>query len=141
MRGSMTVEASYIFPFCFVVIVIVCYLGIFEYNQAVLKMTGYECILHTMEGREESEELLKENLLKRAEQMAKTRVLGIKDLEVSVKMTASKISVSYRCRQTMLEVPLAVTAVYERTYPEVTLRLLSGKMGESHEGTVKEGLK
>lgn len=141
MKGSMTVEASYIFPFCFLVIGIVCYLGIFQYNQAVLKMTGYECILQTMEEREESEELFKENLLRRAEQSAKDRTLGVKELNVSVKMTASKISVSYSCMQKMLEVPLGVTAVYERTNPELTLRLAAGITGESHEGTIKAGFK
>lgn len=127
MKGSMTVEASYIFPFCLVVIGIVCYLGIFEYNQAVLKMTGYECILQVMAEKDEPEEFLKEKMFNTAEQTASARVLGITDLNVSVKMTASNISVSYSGKQSMLDVPVEVTVVYERTYPELTLRLLSGK--------------
>lgn len=130
MKGSMTVEASYVFPFCFLIILIVCHLGIFEYNRAVLKMTGYECILQTMELREESEKVMEENLLKRAGETAAGRVLGVRNLETKVKMTASKISVSYSGNQSILKVPFDITAVYERTYPELTLRLLSGKRGE-----------
>lgn len=82
MKGSMTVEASYVFPFCFLIILIVCHLGIFEYNRAVLKMTGYECILQTMELREESEKVMEENLLKRAGETAAGRVLGVRNLEI-----------------------------------------------------------
>ena len=37
MKGSLTVEAAFVFPFCFLVIGIVCLLGVFLYNQAVLK--------------------------------------------------------------------------------------------------------
>lgn len=130
MKGSLTVEASYIFPFCFVIVGIVCYLGIFGYNQAVLKMTGYECILQALEERNASEEVLKEHLLEKAGQSAGNRTLAVRDLEVSVKTTASKISVSYHCIQTMLNIPLEVTVVYERTFPELTLRLTQKKTGE-----------
>lgn len=130
MKGSMTLEASYVFPFCFLVIAIVCSLGIFKYNQAVFKISGYESILQTMEAREESEENWKDHLLKKAEQIAQARVLGVKDLKTSVKMTTSKISVSYSGTQRLLMLPIEVTVVYERTYPELTLRLLSGKTGE-----------
>lgn len=66
MKGSMTVEASLIFPFCFVVIGIVCILGIYQYNQAVLKMTGYESILQTMEERKEEEGQFKELFIKKS---------------------------------------------------------------------------
>ena len=129
MKGSLTVEASYIFPFCFVVLGIVCLLGIYQYNQAVLKMTGYECILQTMEERNQ-ETIFKENLLRRAEQAAKDRTCGVEDLKVSVKTTVSKISLSYEGRQSIINVPLAVKIVYERTYPELTLRLSKGMSGE-----------
>lgn len=133
MKGNMTVEASYIFPFCFLVIAIVCYLGIFTYNQAVLKITGYESILQTMEMREESEQSLREMILTRAEQTAKKRVLGVKDLEAEVKITAAKIMVSYSGSQSVLQIPLKATAVYERIYPEMTLRLISGNRRETNE--------
>ena len=52
MKGSVTIEAAWIFPFCFFVIAIVCCLGIYEYNQTVLKISGYECIVRTMEERD-----------------------------------------------------------------------------------------
>lgn len=140
MKGSLTVEAAYIFPFCFLIIGIVCYLGIFEYNRAVLKMTGYECILQTMEERDGAEEAFQENLLRRARQAAKERTFGMTDLEVSAKITTSKISVSLQGIQTMIQTPLEVTVVYERTFPELTLRLMAGNIGESYEGNVETGI-
>lgn len=130
MKGSLTIEAAYIYPFCFLIIGIVCALGIYQYNQAVLEMTGYECILQTMEERELEEEIFKENLLRRVKQEAADRTLGIKDLQVSLKMTPSKISINYKGRQTILDAPMEVTVVYERTYPELTLKLIKGIGGE-----------
>lgn len=127
MKGSMTLEASYIFPFCFVVIGIVCYLGIFQYNQAVLKMTGYECILQTMEERDRNETTLKENLLQMANVAAKDRTFGVENLKTSVKITTSKISINYTGIQSMFQIPLDITVAYERIYPELTLRLTKGK--------------
>lgn len=129
MKGNMTVEASLVFPFCFLMIAIVCCLGIFKYNQAVLKLTGYECVIHTMELRDESEQVLPETIKRRAEQIAKERVLGVQKLETSVKITSSKISVTYSGNQSLLRLPLKVNVVYERVYPEQTLRLLAGNTG------------
>ena len=43
------------------------------YNQSVLKMTGYECILRTMEERELQENLLKDNLIHRAKELGEGR--------------------------------------------------------------------
>lgn len=130
MKGSLTIEAAYIYPFCFLIIGIVCALGIYQYNRAVLEMTGYECILQTMEERELEEEIFKENLLRRVKQESADRTFGIKDLQVSLKMTPSKISINYEGIQAILDVPMEVTVVYERTYPELTLKLTRGISGE-----------
>lgn len=130
MKGSVTVEAAYIFPFCFIIIAIVCCLGIFQYNLAVLKMTGYECILCTVGELEEGSEVSEENLAQSAETSARNRILAIRDLETSVKVTASKISVKYSGTQFLLNIPFEVKAVYERTFPELTLRLTYGITGE-----------
>ena len=45
MKGNLTIEAAYLFPFCFFILSLICYLGIFLYNHAVLELTGYECVL------------------------------------------------------------------------------------------------
>lgn len=139
MKGSLTVEAAYIFPLCFLVLGIVCYLGIYEYNRAVLKMTGYECILQTMEERDEDEDGFKENLLRRAEQAAKERTFGMVNLKTSAKITASKVSISLQGVQTIFQAPLEVTVVYERTFPELTLRMMKEITGEFYEGNVETG--
>lgn len=122
MKGTLTVEASYLFPFCFWIIGVVCFLGIFIYNQAVLKMTGYECILQSFDEAEMT--VLEETLLENAQKCAEERVLAVKNLEVTVKSGISKISVSYHGTQTMLNIPLEVTVVCEKIFPERTLRLI-----------------
>lgn len=126
MKGSLTVEASYIYPFCFVIIGIVCLLGIYLYNCAVLKLTGYECVVQIMEEREEGEVIFREDLIRRAEQAARDRTFGIGNLETSLKITASKLSLTFRCIQSGIRVPIKVTVVYERTFPEMTLRIMKG---------------
>lgn len=130
MKGSLTVEAAFVFPFCFLVIGIVCLLGVFLYNQAVLKMTGYECILQTMEERELKEEVLLENLLQRAEENGKARTLGIEDLNATVRITASKVSLKYQCVQTLLNLPIEISVACDRVYPETSLRLMRRTLRE-----------
>lgn len=130
MKGSLTVEAAFVFPFCFLVIGIVCLLGLFVYNKTVLKITGYECILQTMEEKEQGEEFLVETLLQRAEESGKARVLGVENLEATVRITVSKVSLNYQCVQTLLNLPINVSVVCERIYPELSLRLTRGMIGE-----------
>ena len=134
MKGRLTVEAAYIFPFCFVVIGLGSILGLFLFNQAVLEMRAYECILHTIEERNLEEETFKEHLLKRAEQVGNERTFGVKELQVSMKMTASKISLTYTGTQSVIGAPIEATAVYERTFPELTLKLKKGMAGLPYEG-------
>ena len=126
MKGSLTVEASYVFPFCFFVIFIICQLGCYQYNRSVLKMTGYESIVKTMEERNQEEGQLEERLQQRAEEFGAARTIGVNDLKVSIKMTSTKIALTYECVQRALESPIEVTVVYERIYPELTLRMAKG---------------
>ena len=130
MKGNLTIEAAYIFPFCFFVLGLVSFLGIFLYNQAVLEMTGYECILQTVEERELKEDDLKGQLLRRAKQAAEDRTFGVEGLQVNLKVTKTKIAINYKGTQSVIGVPINVDAVYERTSPELTLRLIKG-IGEN----------
>lgn len=130
MKGSLTVEAAFVFPFCFLIIGIIYALGIFLYNQSVLKLTGYECIVQTMEDRDQKEEILLETLLQRAEETGKSRTLGIDDLNAIVRITATKITLKYQCVQRILNLPMEVTVIYNRIYPEMSLRLMREIVGE-----------
>lgn len=133
MKGNLTIEAAYVFPFCFFVLGLVSFLGIFLYNQAVLEMTGYECILQTIEDREYEEEYLKEQLLERAKCAGEKRTFGLQELQVNLKITATKIAINYKGIQAVIGVPINVDVVYERTFPELTLRLIKGVGGEANE--------
>lgn len=124
MKGSLTIEAALVIPFCFVILGIVSFLGIFQYNQVVLKMTAYECILQTDGEEIPSEAVLKKLLTEQAKEKGNARGLAVKDLEVTVNVTVSKITLTYRCTQALLNLPVEVTVVYERTFPELTLRLI-----------------
>ena len=130
MKGSLTVEAAFVFPFCFLIIGIIYALGIFLYNQSVLKLTGYECIVQIMEDRDQKEEILLETLLQRAEETGKSRTLGIDDLNAIVRITATKITLKYQCVQRILNLPMEVTVIYNRIYPEMSLRLMREIVGE-----------
>ena len=131
MRGNLTVEAALIVPFCIMIILIVCQLGIFQYDREVLKMTGYECILKTVEegGNLTSNDFC-EALKNRAMVAATDRMLGLKSLNAEVKMTSSKIVLVFEGVSTMLEIPMEVSVAYERIYPELTLRIKRAVIGE-----------
>ena len=130
MKGSLTVEAAFVFPFCFLIIGIIYALGIFLYNQSVLKLTGYECIVQIMEDRDQKEEILLETLLQRAEETGKSRTLGIENLNAIVRITATKITLKYQCVQRILNLPMEVSVVCDRVYPEMPLRLMREIVGE-----------
>ena len=130
MKGSFTVEASLVFPFCFLVIGVICFLGVFLYDQVVLKITGYESILQVMESENGSDEQFVEHLQRQAEEKAIKRVLAVSELQTKVKTSASKIIVSYQGRQTILNLPLDITIIYEKVFPELSLRLIRGRIGE-----------
>ena len=125
MKANLTVEASLVFPFCFLIIGIVCFLGIFIYDQSVLKITGYECILQSMDQIETDDAYFLERLQKQAEEVAQHRAVA--ELQTNVKSSAAKITVNYRGRQKMLNLPIDITIVYEKTFPELTLRLTRKK--------------
>ena len=127
MKANLTVEASLVFPFCFLIIGIVCFLGIFIYDQSVLKITGYECILQSMDQIETDDAYFLERLQKQAEEVAQHRTLAVAELQTNVKSSAAKITVNYRGRQKMLNLPIDITIVYEKTFPELTLRLTRKK--------------
>ena len=130
MKGSLTVEASYIIPFCMMLILIFCQLGIYQYNCEVFRITGYECILKTMEDEGESKELIGEELQKRTLEIVSERMIGVDNLRVMVKVTATKISMTLEGVQRILNSPLKVVTTYERCDPETTLRIARGVMGE-----------
>jgi hypothetical protein len=141
MKGNLTIEAAYLFPFCFFVLGLICYLGIFLYNQAVLELTGYECILQTIEERELRDELLKEHLYQRAKENAQERTFGVQELQVTLKVTTSKIAINYKGRQSVVGVPINVDVVYGRTNPERALKMINGIGGETYEGIFEKGNK
>lgn len=138
MKGNVTIEAAYLFPFCFFTLGLICYLGIFLYNQAVLELTGYECILRTVEERELRDELLKEQLYERAKEAAQERTFGVEKLQITLKVTASKIAINYKGIQSVISVPINVDVVYERTSPEQMLRLIKEIGGKTDEGIFKK---
>ena len=138
MKGNVTIEAAYLFPFCFFTLGLICYLGIFLYNQAVLELTGYECILRTVEERELRDELLKEQLYERAKEAAQERTFGVEKLQITLKVTASKIIINYKGIQSVISVPINVDVVYERTSPEQMLRLIKEIGGKTDEGIFKK---
>ena len=133
MKGSLTVEASLIFPFSLMIILFICHLGIYQYDCAVMKMTGYECILQMMDAERENSDNLKKELQLLANKSVKDRCFGIMELETSVKMTSSKVQLIYLGKQGMLQIPFEISLIYERCNPEVTLRVNRQRRGEAYE--------
>ena len=124
MKGSMTVEAALVFPFCFFVLAIIGCLGVYKYNQSVLKLSGYECVVRTMEERNLEEQIFKENFSRRMLDAAQNRTLGMKDFEISIKISATKILVKIKGVQKLLNLPVEAEVVYQRVHPERALQLL-----------------
>lgn len=123
MKGSVTVEAAFVFPFCFAVIGAICYLGVFSYNLAVLKLTAYECISQSMEKRELDDPGFERELVRILEKKAEERVLTLENIQASVKAQGFYITAEFQAVQKMIfSQPVQVDVTYKRTYPEQVLR-------------------
>lgn len=138
MKGSLTVEAALVFPFCFLILLLFCELGIYQYDQAVLKLTGYECILRTMEERQLEDKVLRDRLLERAKEHGQARTFGVEELEADVKITKSEVLLTYSGRQSFLKSPVNVTVTYQRIHPEQSLRRSRNLIGAAYVGVIKK---
>lgn len=130
MKGSMTIEAAYLFPMIFLILGIVCFLGIYQYDRAVFEMTACECILKSTE-QELPESTLKELMYERAQSAAQERALGVKQLHTEVYVTSSSVTVTYQCIMNIFEIPLKVTVSHEQVDPEQMLWTAGRLTGEN----------
>ena len=85
------------------------------------------------------DELFREKLYERAKEAAQERTFGVQELQITLKVTASKIAINYKGIQSAIGVPMNVDVVYEKTNPEQTLRLIKGIGGETYEGIFEKG--
>lgn len=131
MKGNVTVEAAFIFPFCFALIGTICYLGIYCYHLAMLKLTAYECISQSLEQRNLNDQNLERELAKLLEKKAAERALTLEDIEVSVKVTKFYITAEFFAVQKIIfSQPVQAGVTYKRTYPEKTLRAAAAGRGK-----------
>lgn len=141
MRGSITVEASLIMPFCLAVIGVFSWLGVFQYNRAVMKLTACEYIVRFAEQRmQERDEFVRE-LTGKLEQAAEERTLALREIRASVKVTGSTVVAELNAEQRIIwSGTLNAKASYKITHPETALRIAGAAgMGERNERDVKEG--
>lgn len=114
MKGNVTVEAALVMSFCFAVIGAVCYLGIFCYNRAVMKLTALEYIGQAAQERELSR-LLEEKLEERSWAAA--------GLKADVQITAGSVRAEVTGMQRLIfSQPLKVSVTYKKTHPEKVIR-------------------
>lgn len=124
MKGGLTIEAAWILPFCFAVIGIICCLGVYEYDCAVLKMIGCGCVLEASDSIAGNYGEKERELLETLREQAEAGTLALKNIEVTMKKTNTKILVTYRAVSDFFEIPVEVSVVYERVFPELFLRML-----------------
>lgn len=124
MRGNLTVEAALIVPFSLIAIGVVCWLGIYQYNLAVLHLTGYESVIHMTEFENLEKKDFEEELLRYFKRKAEERTLAVVNLRVFVKMTERKIKVDFEGTQQVILSGFLKTGVsYTRMHPEKIVRI------------------
>ena len=77
-----------------------------------------------MEERNLEEQIFKENFSRRMLDAAQNRTLGMKDFEISIKISATKLLVKIKGVQKLLNLPVEAEVVYQRVHPERALQLL-----------------
>lgn len=91
LHGYLSVEASLVFPFGMAVIGAVCWMGVFRYNLAVLRLTGQEAIGHMTEFRELDEAQFERELVRYVQEKTEARTLACTELHTEIKRTRRKI--------------------------------------------------
>ncbi len=93
-KGSVTVEASLLFPLILMVIVISMYALFFIHDRAVLDAAAYEAALRGCEITSEKADIRGKVALK-CEESVKGRLLSTKDLNTDIEITGQYIRVRF----------------------------------------------
>ncbi|MBR6329926.1 MAG: pilus assembly protein [Lachnospiraceae bacterium] len=93
LKGSYTVEASFLMPMILTVIVVIIYLSFFLHDRAVLSSAAYTAALRG------SQLINGEDVYARVEKNAaalrENRMLGTKNIQTDIQIGSSQITVSY----------------------------------------------
>jgi len=93
LKGSYTVEASFLLPVILSVIVLVIYLSFYLHDRAVLSSAAYTAALRGSQMKEGSD--IAGDVTKQAEELIRNRLLGTTEVETRVESNGSSIVVSY----------------------------------------------
>lgn len=94
-KGSFTVEASMLIPFLILIIFIFICLSLYLHDRSVLSSCAAELAGKGASEKYRSEKELESWLQGQAAGLAKGKLLCLRDVEVSVKVTKQMVTVSY----------------------------------------------
>lgn len=93
LKGSYTVEASFLLPIILSVIVILIYLSFFLHDRAVLSASAYQAAMRG--GQLINGENVMQVVTESAESLIRNRLLGTSEVETNVECAGGKVKVSY----------------------------------------------
>lgn len=123
MKGSLTVEAALVIPFSFMILGVICLLGVFQYNQAVVFITGRSYMYEVLDYREHGNAFMEQYLEEQVKAALAERTIGLKEIQVEAKVSTGKIYLHCGGQQKIL-FSLSVEKELEkiRLYPEPWIR-------------------
>ncbi|SKB97594.1 TadE-like protein [Lachnospiraceae bacterium] len=117
-KGSLTVEASLLFPFILMVIVISIYAMFFLHDRAVLDAAAYEAALRGCEITSEKADVMAK-VRKTGEETIEGRLLSTRNVNMDVSITGQDIRVRYTGE---FKVPGGVNLVPEAGFSALTIK-------------------
>lgn len=93
LKGSYTVEASFLLPMILSVIVLIIYLSFYLHDRAVLSSAAYTAALRGSQMR--AGDNVAGDVSAQAQELIRNRLLGTSDVETDVECNSGSIVVSY----------------------------------------------
>ena len=94
-KASYTIEASFIMPLIFSVIILLIYGSFYLHDKAVLSGSAYEAALYGSRIEEENKDIIREQTRKKGSQIISEKMLNTTDIITRVDVTKDKVVVTY----------------------------------------------
>lgn len=94
-KASYTIEASFIMPLIFSVMMLLIYGSFYLHDKAVLSGSAYEAALYGSRIEEDHKDIIREETRKKGSQIISDKMLNTTDIAIMVEVTKDNIVVTY----------------------------------------------
>lgn len=101
ITGYFTVEASFLLPFIMLCVVFMIFLSFYCYDRCIMEQCAYAAALRGSSNRYDHTQEAYQEALEAAESLIEKKLLAIRKVNTTVRVSAMAVTVSYKCEVNM----------------------------------------